>query len=88
VTGTFQSFEDIYHDTKAKGCDVAIVVEEYNTALFKQCDKIFLLAEEPQPSHLLPYEKSRTVFFIFMEEVIQRLAILQKAALRKEHTVK
>ena len=78
VTGSFQSFEKIYHDTKAKGCEVVIIVEEYNTNLFKQCDKIFLLSQESQPTYLLPYEKSRTIFFIFMEEVMQRLTYLQK----------
>ncbi len=78
VTGSFQSFEKIYHDTKAKGCEVVIIVEEYNTNLFTQCDKIFLLSQESQPNYLLPYEKSRTIFFIFMEEVMQRLTYLQK----------
>jgi DNA-binding MurR/RpiR family transcriptional regulator len=78
VTGSFQSFEDIYHDTKEKGCDVAIVVEEYNAALFSQCDKIFMLAKDPQSSDLQAYEKSRTIFFIFMEEVIQELTAQQR----------
>jgi len=73
VTGTFQSFEKVYHDAKNKGCDVAMVVEEYNTSLFDQCDKIFWLSKNPQPSYLKPYEKSRTIFFIFLEEVIQRI---------------
>ncbi len=73
VTGTFRSFENIYKASKAKGCEVAMVVEEYNTSLFTQCDRIFWLSKNPQPSHLLPYEKSRTVFFIFMEEIIQYL---------------
>lgn len=73
VTGRFHTFENIYHATKAKGCEVAIVVEEYNTDLFHQCDKIFCLSQLNQPEHLLPYEKSRTVFFIYLEEVIQRL---------------
>jgi len=73
VTGTFHTFEDIYHSTKEKGCEVAMVVEEYNTELFSQCDKIFWLSEHQQPNHLKPYEKSRTVFFIFLEEVIQKL---------------
>lgn len=73
VTGTFQSFEKVYHDAKSKGCDVAMVVEEYNTALFDQCDKIFWLSKNPQPSYLKPYEKSRTIFFIFLEEIIQRI---------------
>lgn len=73
VTGTFQSFEKVYHDAKSKGCDVAMVVEEYNTSLFDQCDKIFWLSKNPQPSYLKPYEKSRTIFFIFLEEIIQRI---------------
>ncbi len=82
VTGTFKSFETIYHDTKKKGGDVAIVVEEFNTDLFNQCDKVFCLAKESQPAELLPYEKSRTVFFIFMEEVIQELTRQQKSQSR------
>lgn len=75
VTGTFHTFEDIYRASKEKGCDVAMVVEEYNKELFSQCDKIFWLSEHKQPEHLKPYEKSRTVFFIFLEEVIQQLLI-------------
>jgi len=75
VTGKFHSFENVYMEAKNKGCEVAVVVEEYNTSLFTQCDKIFWLSKFPQPSSLLPYEKSRTVFFIFMEEIIQRLLL-------------
>lgn len=73
VTGTFHTFEHIYKASKEKGCEVAMVVEEYNTDLFRQCDQIFWLSEFQQPDTLQPYEKSRTVFFIFLEEVIQRL---------------
>ena len=73
VTGSFHSFENIYYQSREKGCEVAIIVEEYNTALFSQCDKVFWLCKNPQPSHLRAYEKSRTIFFIFMEEVIQRI---------------
>lgn len=79
VTGTFQSFENIYSASKDRGCQVAMVVEEYNTALFTQCDRIFWLSKFPQPSHLLPFEKSRTIFFIFMEEIIQRLQANNKS---------
>lgn len=73
VTGSFHSFEQVYQTATEKGCQVAIVAEEYNTALFDQCDKIFLLSKLPQPSHLNPYEKSRTTFFIFLEEVILQI---------------
>lgn len=78
VTGTFRSFKKIYHETKTKGSEVAIIAEEYNTTLFSQCDKIFCLAKESQPKHLKTYEKSRTTFFIFMEEVIIQLTEQQK----------
>ena len=72
-TGRFRSFEAIYESARMKGCQVIIISEEYNKALFNQCDKIFWLSANPQPSHLKPYEKSRTLFFIFLEEVIQKL---------------
>jgi DNA-binding MurR/RpiR family transcriptional regulator len=79
VTGSFQSFENIYKDSKEKGCEVVILVEEYNTDLLHQCDKVFWLSQYPQPENLLPYEKSRTIFFIFFEEVIQKLMKKYKA---------
>ena len=73
VTGIFHTFEDIYKASKEKGCVVAVVAEEYNTELFQQGDRVFWLSQYPQPNHLLPHEKSRTVFFIFFEEIVQRL---------------
>jgi DNA-binding MurR/RpiR family transcriptional regulator len=71
-TGRFHSFKDVYAAAKKKGGTVVIIVEEYNTELFNQCDKIFWLSPDPQPSHLKPYEKSRTLFFIFLEEIVQK----------------
>ena len=78
VTGSFRTFENIYNASHEKGCEVAMVVEEYNTELFQQCDRVFWLSEFQQPIELQPYEKSRTVFFIFLEEVIQRLMLQNK----------
>jgi DNA-binding MurR/RpiR family transcriptional regulator len=75
VTGRFHSFQNVYDSCRKKGGTVAIIVEEYNTELFNQCDRIFWLSPEPQPSHLKPYEKSRTLFFIFLEEIIQKILI-------------
>jgi DNA-binding MurR/RpiR family transcriptional regulator len=74
-TGRFKSFEQVYEGAKRNGATVVILVEEYNTDLFSQCDKIFWLSRTPQPAHLKPYEKSRTLFFIFLEEIIQRLLV-------------
>lgn len=75
ATGAFKSFESIYNASKKKGGDVLIIVEEYNTALFSNCDRIFWLSKFPQPANLKPHEKSRTVFFIFIEEVIQKMIV-------------
>lgn len=72
-TGRFKSFQSIFNTAKGKGAKVVIIVEDFNTDLSSQCDKIFWLSPSPQPKHLKPYEKSRTLFFIFLEEVIQRL---------------
>ena len=73
VTGSFHTFEAVYKTAKLKSCEVVMLVEEYNTDLFQQCDRIFWLCSYRQPESLLPYEKSRTVFFIFLEEVIQKI---------------
>ena len=72
-TGRFISFQEVYAAAKQRGGRVVIIAEEYNTELFNQCDKIFWLSPAPQPMHLKPYEKSRTLFFIFFEELIQKL---------------
>lgn len=72
-TGRFLPFREIYDSTRLRGGTVAIIAEEYNTGLLDQCDKVFWLCPEPQPAHLKPYEKSRTLLFIFLEEIIQRL---------------
>jgi DNA-binding MurR/RpiR family transcriptional regulator len=74
-TGRFKSFEPVYERAKRNGATVVILVEEYNTDLFNQCDNIFWLSRTAQPAHLKPYEKSRTLFFIFLEEIIQRLLV-------------
>jgi DNA-binding MurR/RpiR family transcriptional regulator len=73
VTGKFCSFRNMYDSSKEKGCEVVMIVEEYNTELLGQCDKIFWLSKKNQPDHLKPYEKSRTLFFIFLEEIIQMI---------------
>ena len=76
VTGSFKSFYDICKDTEQKGGDVALIVEEYNPDLIRQYDKVFCLTRDVQSRGLKPYEKNRTLFFIFMEEVLRELTQL------------
>jgi len=73
TTGTFKSFEDIYRSAKEKGCTVLVVSEEYNPSLVNSCDNLFWLSKYNQSNELMPHEKTRTIFFIFIEEVIQKL---------------
>ena len=78
VTGTFRSFADIYRKAKRKSANVALIIEEYNTAICNDCDKIFYLSPKAQSADLFPYEKTRTVIFIFMEEIIRYLSSQRK----------
>jgi DNA-binding MurR/RpiR family transcriptional regulator len=73
ATGKFRSFDRINSLAKEKNCEVLFIVEEYNAALLSNYNKIFWLSKFPQPEDLKPYEKSRIVFFIFIEEVIQHI---------------
>jgi DNA-binding MurR/RpiR family transcriptional regulator len=73
TTCKFKSFDRLNKLSKEKNCQVLLVVEEYNDSLISNYNKIFWLSKFPQPDDLKPYEKSRIVFFIFIEEVIQHI---------------
>ncbi len=73
TTGKYKSFDKVYDTAKSRNCEVLILVEEYNTSLLSKHDKIFMLTKSFQSNDFEPYEKSRAVFFIFIEEVIQRI---------------
>lgn len=73
ATGHFASFQEICSEAKVKGCDTLMLVEEYHVDLLEKYENVCFLTHSTQSSKLKPYEKSRTVFFIFIEEVIFRL---------------
>lgn len=73
TTGKFKSFDRINNIAKEKICETLLIIEEYNASLLTEYNNIFWLSKVPQPDYLKPYEKSRIVFFIFIEEVIQRI---------------
>ncbi|MDF2655883.1 MAG: RpiR family transcriptional regulator, partial [Bacillota bacterium] len=79
TTGTFRSFENVYRISKEKSCKVLTIAEEYNASLLENCDRIFWLCKYPQPQGLKPHEKSRTVFFIFIEEILHKLVAQENA---------
>ncbi|RCX17915.1 RpiR family transcriptional regulator [Anaerobacterium chartisolvens] len=73
ATGQFKSFDSINNSAKEKGCSVLLIIEEYNPKLLANYHRIFWLSKHLQPQDLRPYEKSRTIFFIFIEEVVQHI---------------
>ncbi|MGH4140031.1 MurR/RpiR family transcriptional regulator [Clostridium sp.] len=73
TTGKFKSFERINSLAKEKGCQVLLIVEEYNASLLTNYNKVFWMSKFLQPDNFKPYEKSRIVFFIFIEEVIRHI---------------
>jgi DNA-binding MurR/RpiR family transcriptional regulator len=73
VTGKFTSFENLFSRVKAKGAESLLILEEFDNSSTLQADHIFYLTQSAQSSKLLPYEKTRTVFFIFIEEILAKL---------------
>lgn len=73
VTGKFSSFHTLFHNVKRNGSSIMLILEEYvNTQEFL-ADYFFYLSKFNQSDTLLPFEKTRTVFFIFIEEIIAKL---------------
>ena len=73
VTGTFSKFDSIYDSVNGQGGSVLLILEEYNTNIYDKIDNILYLTKSVQNQDLLPYEKTRTIFFIFIEEIITQL---------------
>lgn len=73
TTGQYKSFEGIFKHAKSRGSDVVVISEEFNPLLMETCDRYLVLTQYKQPDSLKPYEKTRTLFFIFIEQVIQEI---------------
>lgn len=72
TTGQYRSFAELTAYARSRDACVVLVSEEYNSTLMDNCDRYFVLSHHQQSDTLRPYEKTRTVFFIFFEQVIQR----------------
>jgi DNA-binding MurR/RpiR family transcriptional regulator len=78
VTAHFKSFSHIYHTAQQKHCEAVLIMEEYHCSLLQEYDKVLFLTESCQSTDLKPYEKSRTVFFIFIEEIMRKIIAANK----------
>lgn len=73
ATGSYQSFRNFQNIAQEKGAHLLLLVEEYNTSIIPQCGEVLFLTDTFQTISSIPYEKSRIVFFIFIEEVMSHL---------------
>jgi DNA-binding MurR/RpiR family transcriptional regulator len=73
ATGSFKSFAGLNQEAKRKGCKVLLVLEEYNREMLSEFSHVLFLTNSFQSESLKPYEKSRAVFFIFIEEVVRKI---------------
>jgi len=79
TTGKFRSFSEIFAFAKERKSGALLIAEEYNTSLLSDCENIIYLTKTTQGDEFLPYEKSRIVFFVFIEEVILRFLSLNRS---------
>ncbi|MBF0705424.1 hypothetical protein IQ283_02310 [Alkalihalobacillus hwajinpoensis] len=63
VTGKFSSFEILFTETKQHGTDIMLILEECVNTLKSMAVYIFYLSKFNRDNSLLPFEKTRTVFF-------------------------
>src|SRR5699024_8184836 len=73
VTGKFESFDHLFVMVHRNQADSMLIIEEYMNASDYNADYIFHLTESRQNDDLLPFEKTRTIFFIFIEEIFKSL---------------
>lgn len=73
TTGNFRSFSGLYDSAKARQTKVLILCEEYNKELINSCDQMIWLSKHAQSNTLKPHEKTRTIFYIFIEELMEYL---------------
>lgn len=71
VTGAFADFKPMISDAEQNGASILMVLEDYNKNMYPEVSHKIFLTDQMQPNHLQPFEKTRTCFFIFFEEVIR-----------------
>ncbi len=73
ATGTFRSFEKIIEICIVHNIEYLIICEEQNNISYFENKKILYLTDDIQEKHHYAYDKTRTIWFIFIEEVISEL---------------
>ena len=73
ATGAYNSFRRFQQIAEEKKAQFLLIVEEYNTSIIPSYGEIIFLTDTFQTLSSVHYEKSRIVFFIFIEEIIAHI---------------
>lgn len=74
VSGKFATFDGLFQAAKEHQARAVLVMEELNTNLSLENGEIIYLTKTYQEPQLASHEKTRTIFFMFIEEVIRALS--------------
>lgn len=72
TTGEFMSFESLMTYSKEVNSSFLMLIEEYNLKVLEYCENVYFLTNNTQSTVNMPYHKTRTIFFIFFEELIKK----------------
>jgi DNA-binding MurR/RpiR family transcriptional regulator len=73
VAGKFAQFDQLFEEAKKHRAKSLLVIEELNTNLSLDTSEIIYLTKAHQDDHLASHEKTRTILFMFIEEVMREL---------------
>lgn len=74
VAGKFAQFDSLFETAKAHHAKSVLVIEELNSNLTLDNNEIIYLTKSQQSEHLNSHEKTRTILFMFIEEIIRELS--------------
>ncbi|MBV7391287.1 MULTISPECIES: MurR/RpiR family transcriptional regulator [Enterococcus] len=73
VAGKFAQFDYLFQEAAKKKAKVLLILEELNTEINLENHETIYLTKSHQSESLNSHEKTRTVFFLVIEEIIQKL---------------
>ncbi|MGL4695975.1 MurR/RpiR family transcriptional regulator [Enterococcus larvae] len=74
VAGKFAQFDSLFEEAKKHHAKSLLVIEELNSNLTLDNNEIIYLTKSHQDEQLNSHEKTRTILFMFIEEVIRELS--------------
>ncbi|MGL4589446.1 MAG: MurR/RpiR family transcriptional regulator [Mycoplasmatales bacterium] len=78
TTGQFKEYKELCKCVEENKAHSAFIIEEYRHIKGLENHNVFYLTHAKQSSTLVAYEKSRSIFFIFLEEVMQRFLYINR----------